>query len=753
LQSVDGVVQPAAREEPVSVVAGPFLGSGRTDLVVVNRGAHAFGTLPGTPGGGFANPAEGYSFSTSDAGKVNDLPGQAAAADFDGDGQLDLAILMEDRGEVWVYRGQGNGAFTLTATVPAGNAPTGLSIDDVNGDGSPDLMVGNGFGDILFILGNGDGTFRPFVRTDQRVPFVAATGPDGVTHVYLADQAHDRAAELLRQPGTRTFSPGAFQRDGSDGLIGPGAVALADLDGKNGDDLVFANSGSNNVLVYLRGPDGSFADEPLSFFAGTNPVALNVADLNGDGRPDLVVGNQGSNDVSVLLGSRDDLGNWTFRYGPRLKSGGLGVNAVTALDASGDGVPDILATNGQSGSVSLIPGIGSNGVGTGLFDDPGLTTTPVAQVPLRQTQIVSPTVAFALTQEGALLGFNPTTGAVLDIATAHLVSAFRAVTPTELFTANDDGSVSLLTTDDGQHFVARATLSDPRLGDLSALEVLQVGNGLFDVYLTNAGQSQPIVLTLDLRAELAPVGGPLTLAVTLFTGFESESPVVLLPQQAPEVFDPSLLVGQAAVLDAVVLGGGPAEGPPTLALPGEALLAALDLRSERDGADAVGEAGAGSPPELEPGLQQFISGLAEALERLDRGDGTGRAPAGPGAPGRAEAPAWQSWLSRLSRLVDRLVQGLVRPPSSDARTGSGPEGADAAAPAPGPEPAGGRETIRAPEPDEGPPAPVIHSGTGREMSWTAALVGAMFAAAGGFRRRARREFAAEPLLGLKVHKK
>src|SRR5439155_18075506 len=122
-----------------------------------------------------------------------------------------------------VYAGHGDGTFTLTATVSAGNAPTGLAAADVNGDGNPDLMVGNGFGDILFILGNGDGTFRPFVRTDQRVPFVAAAGPDGVTHVFLADQAHDRAAELLPRPATRPFSPGRFQPDGRHSQIGPGA--------------------------------------------------------------------------------------------------------------------------------------------------------------------------------------------------------------------------------------------------------------------------------------------------------------------------------------------------------------------------------------------------------------------------------------------------------------------------------------------------------------------------------------------------
>src|SRR5262249_31663340 len=51
LQEVGGATQPLSREEPVSVVAGLFTDDKQPDLVVVNRGAHRFGTLVGIPGG------------------------------------------------------------------------------------------------------------------------------------------------------------------------------------------------------------------------------------------------------------------------------------------------------------------------------------------------------------------------------------------------------------------------------------------------------------------------------------------------------------------------------------------------------------------------------------------------------------------------------------------------------------------------------------------------------------------------------
>src|SRR5262249_39035195 len=151
LQPAGGTLQPRSPEEPVSLVAGAFNGDRRPDLVVVSREARRLTLLSGTPGGGFANPQESLRTPTSGPEGVNDRPGQAATADFNADGRPDIAVLMEDRGEVWLYLGAGDGTFSRGATVRAGSAPTGLSTDDVDGDGRADLLVGNGFGDLLFI--------------------------------------------------------------------------------------------------------------------------------------------------------------------------------------------------------------------------------------------------------------------------------------------------------------------------------------------------------------------------------------------------------------------------------------------------------------------------------------------------------------------------------------------------------------------------------------------------------------------------
>src|SRR5207249_963031 len=108
----------------------------------------------------------------------------------------------------------------------------------------------------------------------------------------------------------------SFLQDRQNGILAPGAVRLADLNRDGIPDLLVANSGGNNVLVYLGIGNGQFGPAQ-SFFTGTNPVAVTIAYLNddlapvplvgqgpiqlADPTPDLVVANEGSNDVTVLL--------------------------------------------------------------------------------------------------------------------------------------------------------------------------------------------------------------------------------------------------------------------------------------------------------------------------------------------------------------------------------------------------------------------------------------------------------------------
>ena len=315
--------------------------------------------LTGLGGGLFANP---YSLPTGPTSVIR-------VADLTGDNNADLAILGPNGVTIWL--GNGHGRFVRGNTYNIGADPTGLTIADVNGDNVPDLVVGNAFGDVLVLLGEGNGDFRPPNTIDQRVALTAAYLDGSGTPTFIfADQAKDRVVVEtgpLEQP--------TVLADRTTGLLVPGAPVLADLSGDGIPDLIVANTGGNNVLVYPGLPGGGFGpalNDGNGFPVGTNPVAVIVANLNG--RPDLIVANKGSDDVSILLNEPEG-NSFTFVQGPRLRVG-AGPVALLYGDFYGNGTSDLLVSDSGSNNLMLLPSLGD-----GFFNDLNPTVIPLSESP------------------------------------------------------------------------------------------------------------------------------------------------------------------------------------------------------------------------------------------------------------------------------------------------------------------------------------------------------------------------------------
>jgi hypothetical protein len=371
-------------EQSVSLAAGNFTGSGRNDFVVVNRGTDSFSVLPNDGTGGFLDPQPELTFSTSGKATINGLTtptinqqaGPIVAGDFNRDGKDDVAILMEDTSEVWIYRNKGGGKFNHFDTVPAGNAPTGLSkfVDPTTG--LIDLVVGDEAGDVLILRGRGDGRFQPPPAVSNKT--LAVLKISGQEVAVVTDPASNKISVQMAAAG-QSFQAlqGAVSQQG---LSLPGGVQVVTVRGIP--YIVVANAGGNDVLVFQRQSNGQFTqvqDIPV----GTDPVSVtvtdanNVSDINGDNIADVLVADKGSNDVSVLFGSTAT-GHWTLSAGPRLKAGGTGPVSVAVVPAKSGGNPSLLVTNHDSNNVSMIPGVGQ-----GFFNDTNSTSFPTGNAPVQ----------------------------------------------------------------------------------------------------------------------------------------------------------------------------------------------------------------------------------------------------------------------------------------------------------------------------------------------------------------------------------
>ena len=72
---------------------------------------------------------------------VGTNPVAAEAADFNGDGKVDLAVINSGSNNVSILLGNGDGTFEAALNFDAGNSPSGIAIGDFNGDGKTDLAV------------------------------------------------------------------------------------------------------------------------------------------------------------------------------------------------------------------------------------------------------------------------------------------------------------------------------------------------------------------------------------------------------------------------------------------------------------------------------------------------------------------------------------------------------------------------------------------------------------------------------------
>jgi hypothetical protein len=309
------------------------------------------GLIPGTVTFGSATLAQ--TFVSAPTITAFSFPEVTALVDVNGDGIPDL--FMGDSSGLTLEIGNGDGTFQAPKTILSGGvAEEGIVFGDFNGDGKLDLAVVAG-GNLSVLLGNGDGTFNAPASYDTGNLGELAAGDfngDGILDLVTLNKSG--TVDLLLGNGD-----GTFQQAVKYAVSSPISLTAGDVNGDGIPDVVVATAPSN-VSIFLGNTDGTL-HTGQTYATQYEPGNMTLADFRGSGKLDLaIVFNQcceGTNTaVNLMLGN----GDGTFQAEQTILSG-TNYSGLVAGDFNNDGKLDLVVSDYGYPAVNVLFG---NGDGT-----------------------------------------------------------------------------------------------------------------------------------------------------------------------------------------------------------------------------------------------------------------------------------------------------------------------------------------------------------------------------------------------------
>jgi len=288
-----------------ALAAGDLDGDGKPDMIscsIVDKTISVFRNTSTTGA---------ISFAAKTDYAVGENPYDIAIGDLDGDGRPDIVVTNYLSNSISIFRNistVGNVSFATKVDIATGSdlGPWGIAVQDLDGDGKPDLAVTNNLSNTISIFRN--------ISTSTNISFAPSI------HFY--------------------------------GGVAPMGIAIGDMDGDGKPDLVWAKNGDNTALgveLNQSSPGAlSFVATPAHTYNITYAYNVAISDINGDGNPDLLLSSYGK--ISVLQNA-STVGN--ISLSPIADFQGNSPYALAAGDINGDGYADFVTTNFTSNSVSI----------------------------------------------------------------------------------------------------------------------------------------------------------------------------------------------------------------------------------------------------------------------------------------------------------------------------------------------------------------------------------------------------------------
>ena len=248
-----------------------------------------------------------------------------AAAFLDSDNNLDLIAGFLDQQKCQTYLGDGFGGFQEYQTLQCKNPLMRMAVSDVNGDGKDDLFGLNRTSNCLNVkLNNGKGIF------EEDIPFYAGRSPKDFvlfrhanTNIYNAAILDTNLARIRILYNANIIGNNSMERKYCVSEK-PGGIVTTDMNRDGWDDILVANTRSNNLSVFMNEGKGKFTGQ-LSFNITESPSIMKYFQ-NDDTTAIILSTSPKSDRISVV-----ELNSITYSH--------------TAYTLPTEGTPDVLNVN------------------------------------------------------------------------------------------------------------------------------------------------------------------------------------------------------------------------------------------------------------------------------------------------------------------------------------------------------------------------------------------------------------------------